>query len=189
VAYDPRLADCIYLVTLRGEDLDAPYLCKLSMKLRNQVAYVGKCFAEIRELQEQDARNAATYAHAEHEANLQAHRDHKELVANAKERTQNEAVAGVSPTAQIQAIAQNRKAERFDHSPGQALTPRLAVSEPVQGATVQAVPEQPVDHGQVDAPLDASQEKRTTASSSPAPQSQYRDRLRSLTQRNQRTES
>lgn len=183
VAYDPRLVDCIHLVKLRGEELDAPYLCRLSMKLKHQAAYLGKCFAEVRELQQQDAANAAAYAPTQHAVGVQTHRDHKQIVAAASQRTATEAATGESPTAQVQAIAQNRKAERFSHSPTQALTPRLDVAGLEPSGAVINLPEKP----SAPAP-DAGQGGEPTAVPKPAAGSSYRDLLKSLTQRNQRTD-
>lgn len=183
VAYDPRLVDCIHLVTLRDEELDTPYLCRLSMKLKHQAAYLGKCFAEVRELQQQDAANAAAHAPTEHAVGVRTHREHKQIVAAAAQRTATEAATGKSPTAEVQAIAQNRKAERFSHSPTQALTPRLDAAELEPGGAVINLPEKSSA-----AEPDACQGGVPTAVPKPAAGSSYRDLLKSVTQRNERTD-
>jgi hypothetical protein len=181
VAYDPRLVDCIHLVTLRGEELDTPFLCRLSMKLKHQTAYTGKCFEEIRELQQQDACNAASYAPTQHKVDLQAHRDHHQIVADARQQTEDEASTGESATAQVKGIPQARKEARFEHSPTQALTPRFGSEGTGQPATVVALPTP-------DIPDSDARQMAKDATPKVVTKSAYRDLLYRVTQQKGRTE-
>lgn len=183
VAFDPRLADCIFLVALRGNQLRAPYICRLSMKLKHQQTYIGKCFAEIRELQHQDAHNAAQYAPTEHAVNLQVHRRHKELIAVATQRTQAEAATTESASTQLRALPSNRKFERFDHSPDQALTPRLsAIGSDLNGSVVN------LPSASTSEPASPKEEQKQAESSTSSPKSSYRTLLNSMTNRSVRSE-
>lgn len=123
LAFDPRLVSYIYLERIGTEELDEPIVCRLNLKLEHQRAYVGKCFAEVRELQAQDSLNAPIQADEHHRSESETVRAHKELVHEAETQTAGASIGGRSKAQQLRDIPGDRIDERNADAPTRAFTP------------------------------------------------------------------
>jgi len=123
VAYDPRLVNHIYLERINGQELDVPLVCYLSMELEHQRPYVGKCFAEVRELQARESINASAAKAEYRQCESETRTEHKAIVAEGKAMTAAAPSEDKSKNQLLKEIPVNRKEERYAHSPTQALTP------------------------------------------------------------------
>jgi len=134
VAYDERLADDVFIVELNGHAIEPPIKCQINLKHEAQECYVGRCFAEVRRLLDDQAINTRN---AKDEEDSARRNRNGQVAANRAGAKQDNKVAGKDPrskSAQQKAIPGQRLEEQFGRDPKQAFRPNVPVTQPPTSA-------------------------------------------------------
>lgn len=180
IAYDERLVDKVFITHIRDVELPTPYECQLNDQLDHQLDYFGRCFAEVHELRDKQARNNEDARQEEFDSTRRTVTEHEETVAEAVADTQGAPYRG-SKAQQKRDLPAQRRAEGHRTEAEAAFRPNLgggstpdATREATPGPVV---PDQPKPQAPVAPPKPALTAPRRLVKN-------YLDRVNSLSEQN-----
>ncbi|MEI8030291.1 MAG: hypothetical protein WCH35_10985 [Comamonadaceae bacterium] len=123
LAFDPRLVDFVYLEKIGTTVLDEPIVCHLNLQLDHQLAFMGKCFAEVKELHDQQRQNEGAHKEIAAQSAFGTRLAHQNIVAEAKSQRAEQPEDHRSASEKVRSIPADRVTERNAHSPMHAFRP------------------------------------------------------------------